>query len=136
MNVTKEQIDNWIKDFETGDNKKYIDRVGDSRYSDRLSIRLVEGKVLVDRWNLFSNIIIFNNENKQRILEILCDKLISVKYSEGDMEPSYSLWGSAVYFSDDIERNKCMLIATDESGNLAAESGRAVAIVPLDGLKL
>ncbi len=128
---SKEQIDKWIKEFETGENNS-----DDVRFTNGFLARLVEGKVLVDRWRLYTNVVVFNSNLKERIIQILGDKWLSVAPDSDATETSYRLWGADIWFTPNIDQNKCILLATDELGNLAAESGRAVAIVPLDGLKL
>ena len=71
--ITKDHINNWIELNATGDNLKEDSYWTDSETS--LSRRLVEAKVLTDRWSNCATVFIFHSSKKDYVREKLGDKL-------------------------------------------------------------
>lgn len=71
--ITKDHIDNWIALNATGENLKENSYWTDSK--DSLVRRLVEAKVLTDRWSNVATVFIFHSSKKDYVREKLGDKL-------------------------------------------------------------
>ena len=131
MSFTKEQIQEYILV-----NMKGANFEEDSQFSTSLKLKLVEAKVLVDRWNLVSTDIIIHSSLKDLFRTTLgvIDKptamnlnlLFKIHSKIRDMDvdsleqvlskPTVDLdcdyiWGVTIHYSDDIPKDKGLMIA-------------------------
>lgn len=101
--ITIDHINNWIDLNATGDNIKGNDYWHDSK--DSLARRLVEAKVLTDRWGVCATDFIFHSSKKDYVREKLGDKLTtrdsSVQSMMGKMKELKTKFPS---FGDAVEK--------------------------------
>jgi hypothetical protein len=142
---SKEQIKTLIEVGEAGDNGRQNGRVKNwSGPSDRsLILRLLEGKVLVDRWNNVTTKICFNPQHEDIVIKHL------TTYANAQGEDNYDgsyLWGADIVFHGAVPSDKILMFSnedrlsevmnpvTDSSSDVfddQIDNGRAVAVIPM-----
>lgn len=84
---------------------------------------ILELKVQIDRWDLLSNLIIFNSALEEFVIESLAADLYKNKNQE------YCLWGAEVLFISDCPPNRVLML---DALNTTPEY-RHVALGKIDG---
>jgi len=125
--ISKFLVDQLISVYESGEN--YQDKENQPS-APTFRTRMVEGKILVDRWNLISTDIIVNSDWKDFVIE-QCRKLDP----GACLDDSCMMWGMDVYFSDNLPKDMCIMLSLDGIGSLSELDGRRIAIVSLEGLR-
>ncbi len=100
-----------------------------------LAKRLVEGKILVDRWGNLTTNIIFNIKHKNFVDTKLCTNNGYGKSKDG----SSHLWGADILFSEEIPENDILLFSDDYDYSCVhstdeeeiIDNQRKIALVPM-----
>lgn len=139
MNLSKEQIETLIKVGEAGDNDLGLRTIESSKNS--LCNRLIEGKVLIDRWENITTKILFNTEHDKFVDE----QLSKNEYYHNDGK-KFNIWGADIIFSDHVPSNKILMLSNedrieelmdpvidedDDDFDSKIDNGRAIAVIPM-----
>lgn len=115
----KEQIKEFIKinkenNFEDYSLKKFFGK--------KFFNKLLEAKCIINGYNISPNYFIFNSSNKNKIYDLLKEN----QFYEMD---NNTLWGIKITFSDDIPKEKCIIVAFDQKNNcLETQDNKSVFI--------
>jgi len=87
--------------------------------------KILVAKVLIDRWGNVMTDIISHSSNKELILDELKKELIF----DNDVP---TIWGAALYFVDEIPKDKVLALSVTEEGELFGDvPSRAVSAFDL-----
>lgn len=134
--MLKDQVDALVKIAESGENKRTDDLPGNRS----LILRMIEGKVLVDRWENITVCFVFNSQCEKFVKEQICKK-----YNDSD---GSNVWGASIIFTEHLPLNKILVMGypvdianihkfesfklkTIEELCKLENFGRCVAIVPM-----
>lgn len=147
MNLSKNQIETLVKVGKAGDNGVGQVHNWDGASDHSLPLRLLEGKVLVDRWNNITTKIVFNTCYKDLVNKNL-DLWARGKdrsYYHRDENKSH-IWGADILFDDNISIGEILLFSNedrlneimdpivdidDDSFDNQIDNGRAIAVIPM-----
>lgn len=150
--ITKEQIANWMTAYEGGDNWEYVQRVPDYFSSAGLKRKLIEAKMLVDRWDNISTDIIIHTSHKDPVRNELGNDIVgnnsvvlvrdvvaklSLEAQKAFQrmfdEAADHLWGADIHYSDNISPNQGIMMARNPDGSLQDIEfpGRCIAVFPM-----
>lgn len=138
MNLSKKQIDTLISVGDNGDNGKSSMKISSNNL---LKSRLIEGKMLVDRWGGATEIIVFNTAHKKFVHDHL---MINNDY----YIPGYvdHIWGADIIYSEHMPENKILCLSNsdrlneimdpaldkdDDNFDCQIDNGRAIAVLPM-----
>jgi hypothetical protein len=122
---SKDQINEWLN--LNCDSDSDNDKSSELDYFNvSLKLKLVEAKILVDRWGNLTSDIVFHSSKKDFVREKLGSALTTkIVYS---MEVD-SIWGINIHYSDECPPDKGIMI--DASGRAHTENARHISVFPM-----
>lgn len=109
MMLAREQIVTLHKIAKNGDNRSGRYNVNKSSEAS-LPLRMLEGKVLVDRWGNITEVFAFHPKNEElvhsKLREFANKQTSSTEHYDGE-----SLWGADIVFSDAVPEDEILVIS-------------------------
>lgn len=79
----------------------------DNYFSNKLKTKLIEAKCLIDRWDQVTSDIIIHISHKEKFLQEM-GSIVSFSV----INNKFQLWGANIYFSNNIPKNKGMMLVS------------------------
>jgi len=138
MKLSDDEIQKLIKIAENGENKRADICFRYENDGNILAGRLLEGKILVDRWCNVTNCVIFNTQHENFVNQTL-RTWASKKNNPNSYYDGLHIWGADIEYSDAIPLNKILLAGMPISNkiddvsefNESTMNGRFTAIIPM-----
>ena len=132
MFFTRKQINEWIRINYTGDNFKSPSNEGGNHYwasNKAIKRKLIEAKVLIDRWDNSTTDFIFHSSKESFIEDSLKDSLDYYL-----IEPKVygkAIWGCKINFSNDCPKDLGIAIDLHYSDRVILKNGRHLTVFPM-----
>ncbi len=117
--LSKQKIDELIKIGESGDNF-----VNDASLTD-FKRKLVNGKCMIDRWNLMTDKIYINPSYQELFTEMQCDNPIDSKTK---------LWGVDVFFTHFVPIGKILMLSS-QWNKATEDKERHISVVKINAIE-